>query len=298
MELDFFQEIHFFRRVTLMDVLGASTAALLPLLLPGIDESVVESITSVEKKPRKKRKTFNENPKCPWCNNEDVINSNAHSVGKRVYDCVTKDNPSACGKKWQQIPPFMLKPGQDPEVQECKKRKVKGGGYKCGKCGQLCKIYDPTGQKPPVSHDCPNKQDKVKRAKLVDMSKIAPIDNVSEANKKANAAATSKISVTISTQTDTQTDSSFDDPPDFPSGIFPENPAFPGVYESYPNSEQDEFPPLDALRETCLVCGQFGTHYAGDEKSFLKCMTCSNVVHYCCLDEFSEEWSCQACSSA
>lgn len=289
--------------------LGLSAAALLPLLLPGLDGRAdnIGVSSENEKQPRKKRKTLNENPTCSRCKNDNVSNIGKHSDGKLVYRCNKEGNERGpgCEREWQQIPPVMLKPGQDPEEQECKPRP---GKYKCKLCGQPKTYVNANDKK--VSHNCPNKQDKVKRVKIVDTRPTDAGGNVTEMPPLANVPMPPqptilKQSTTISTQTD---DSGFDNDDTsttFLSGNFPENPTLPGVYEEKGLSSQDfeeldfelcHTATLDVLKETCITCGDFGTYYAGDEKSFLKCSTCPKVIHYCCLDEFSEVWSCAECA--
>jgi hypothetical protein len=230
------------------------TAALpLPMMFDDDHHRKSTECLNDNEKPRKKRKTLNQNPDCNWCGSDNVANVDAHSVGKRVYKCKT------CSKKWQQIPPVMLKPDQDPEIQECSTRVVKGGGYKCKACGQLKKIRDPTGKNPPVSHKCPKKKEKKVKTTILE-------------------------SATIITQTKDN----------YVQAHFPENPVFPGVYQDAIFPEETLLQSFD-FYDTCIVCDDVGTHYAGDPKSFLKCTMCSKVIHYHCLEEFCTEWSCSSC---
>jgi len=56
-------------------------------------------------------------PDCPWCGNAEPVNQGGGSPGKTRYTC------AECSRTWQQVPPHMLSPGEDPDVTESKKRR-------------------------------------------------------------------------------------------------------------------------------------------------------------------------------
>ena len=143
-------------------------ALLLPLLLPDLNPYAETGIFAEKtiKKRRRKRKTLHNNPTCPWCKGNNVAHTGTHTINMKKYDCKKElddeDKEVGCGKAWQQIPPEMLKPGQDPCIQECRKRDVKAGGYKCTLCQQFKTYKDPlTGKK--ISHDCRKRRTKLRK---------------------------------------------------------------------------------------------------------------------------------------
>ena len=56
-------------------------------------------------------------PSCPRCEGEDPTNLGGGTPGKSRYAC------TACKHRWQQIPPHLLAPGQDPGITKASNRK-------------------------------------------------------------------------------------------------------------------------------------------------------------------------------
>ena len=88
--------------------------------------------------------TKKEQPSCPYpfCTNGKGKIITGASLGKYAYQCET------CNTQWQQIPPYKLKPGQDPGITLCNRNgrsSNRSKGYKCKFCGlpkknHVCKM--------------------------------------------------------------------------------------------------------------------------------------------------------------